>query len=159
MSFTRTRNGKQHQVNRVVGYHGMTSTPTYKSWQKMKERCYSAKANRYHVYGGRGIKVCERWLNSFTNFLEDMGERPEGMTLDRVDVNSDYTPKNCRWATYKEQSNNKSSNRLLTFNNETLTVSQWGDRFHIKRATISARINNYGWSIEKAILTPVRRHK
>lgn len=85
-------------------------TPEYRSWINMKQRCYNVNKDNFKNYGGRGIKVCDKWKDSFINFFQDMGERPIGKTLDRINVNGDYEPSNCRWATYKEQMNNQRKN-------------------------------------------------
>lgn len=133
--------------------HGMTRTRTYKSWAEMKARCYNPRCIRYPRYGGRGIVVCERWLHSFENFLADMGERPKGMTIDRIDNNGNYEPNNCRWATYKQQANNSSNARPLTFNGETLCLSDWAKAKGFKAATIRGRLRK-GWTVEQALETP-----
>lgn len=87
--------------------HSMTGTPTYRSWQHMKDRCLNPKNNRFQIYGARGVSICERWKTSFENFLADMGERPIGKSLDRINPFGNYEPNNCRWATPKEQANNR----------------------------------------------------
>lgn len=91
----------------VISTHGMTGSRTYSSWRSMKGRCYRPKNNRYELYGGRGITVCDRWLKSFEAFLQDMGERPEGKTLDRIDSDGSYEPNNCKWSTPSEQNSNR----------------------------------------------------
>ena len=93
--------------------HGYSRHPLYKTWQSMLARCYKPYTRKYHKYGGRGITVCERWLHSFPNFLEDMGERPPGTTLDRIRNHGNYEPSNCRWATHKEQRDNQRKRPLI----------------------------------------------
>lgn len=102
--------------------HGMAGTPTYSTWAAMKKRCLNPKDEKYAYYGGRGISVTPRW-NSFENFLKDMGEKPKGLALDRIDNDGHYEPSNCRWATRQEQSGNSSRIRRLTLNGKTQSVS------------------------------------
>lgn len=133
--------------------HNMSFSPTYYSWEGMKFRCENPNSREYAVYGGRGIKVCERW-QKFENFLEDMGKRPKGKTLDRIDVDGNYEPSNCRWATPKEQARNRRNNTLITYNGKTQTLVEWEEETGIYSGTISMRIKQYGWSVEKALTTP-----
>lgn len=116
---------KEGNANRK---HGGRKTLEYSSWMAMKARCYNPKNVGYPNYGGRGIKVCDRWLgeHGFENFLADMGERPsKDHSIDRIDVNSDYCPENCRWATRKQQCNNRRSNLLIEHKGEIRTLTEW----------------------------------
>jgi len=133
----------------------MFNTPTYFSWGNMIQRCTNPKYTHYARYGGRGITVCTRWFD-FANFLEDMGERPKGTTLDRIDVNGNYEPSNCRWATRQEQSLNR-SNCFYTLRGVTKSWSEWFKHYNIKRSTFDQRVYVYKWSIIKALETPVRK--
>lgn len=125
--------------------------PGYWSWRSMRRRCYDENNNRYPYYGARGIEVCEGWRNSFLNFYKDMGVRPDGMTLDRIDNNGDYSPSNCRWATPKQQANNSRNIRYITYNNEVHNLSDWAMIRGIKLTTLRMRLDVYGWSTQRAL--------
>jgi hypothetical protein len=131
---------------------GADTSGTYQTWVTMKQRC--ANSNDPY-YGGKGIRVCDRWQNSFENFLLDMGERPKGTTLDRIDGNGNYSPKNCRWATPIEQQNNRRDNAFITVGDVTLTVPAWSRKTGISQDAIRSRIKR-GWRPEDAISYPPR---
>ncbi len=131
-----------------------SKTREYKSWLAMIQRCERKKDKCYHLYGKRGINVCSVWRGSFDQFLADMGARPSGMTLDRIDNNKGYDKGNCRWATNKQQANNRRNNVLLTLNGKTQTISEWADDVNIKDMTIRGR-KAKGWSDEDALTVKV----
>lgn len=130
----------------------------YWTWQAMRNRCGSKSSKDYPRYGGRGIKVCERWQKSFECFIADMGEKPDGATIDRIDNDGDYTPENCRWATATTQANNRRNSVYLTHDGTTLTLSQWARRVGIKVVTLNQRLS-HGWSIADALTTPLQHHR
>lgn len=123
------------------GYY-KTHPREYTTYVSMKGRCTNPKIKCYKYYGGKGVKVCDRWLESFDNFYEDMGPRPEGMTLDRKDSNKGYEPDNCRWATWIEQQSNRNSNVLLEYEGEIGTLSEWGRKTGVHQTTIGYRVRN-----------------
>lgn len=129
--------------------HGMSKTPEFRSWASMMGRCYRIGTNQYHNYGGRGIKVCGRWLE-FVNFFEDMGRKPTiKHQIDRIDSNKNYEPTNCKWSTVKEQSNNRRTNKIVVYRGESLTVAQWADKLGFKYSTLKERLSR-GWDVERA---------
>ncbi len=130
--------------------HRGTKSTAYRVWGGMKARCLNAKHAFYSSYGGRGITICSRWINSFETFYADMGPRPNGTTLDRIDNDGPYSPENCRWSATEEQQNNKRTKRMLKFGEEILTIAQWSRRVGISRGAIRNRIER-GWTIEKAL--------
>lgn len=132
--------------------HGMSHTDTNQVWRSMKDRCTNPNATGYHNYGGRGIAVCERW-DKFENFLADMGIRPVGYTIDRIDNDGNYCPENCRWATTKEQLNNQRRNRFYELNGERKTIAEWAEKLGVNWSTIRNRIDRYGWTLERALTT------
>lgn len=122
---------------------------TYTVWKGMIARAHTASSHDADRYYGRGIRVCERW-QIFDNFFADMGERPAGMSLDRIDNDGDYSPENCRWTSMKEQARNKSNNRMLTANGETMCVAAWAERMGVSRQALRYRLEA-GWSPEDAV--------
>ena len=115
----------------------------------MVDRCTNRNNPRWKSYGGRGIKICARW-RKFDNFLKDMGERPAGRTLERIDNDGNYEPGNCKWATQKEQANNTRQNYLLTYSGKTLNLGQWARLIGVRHGTLRARIRR-GWSLGRAM--------
>lgn len=112
----------------------------YECWCGIKKRCYNENSDNYNLYGGRGIKMCDRWLSSFGNFLADMGNKPTPKhSIDRIDVNGDYEPSNCRWATQKEQCRNLRRNRIIEFNGESKTLIEWAEETGMNRDAIILR--------------------
>ena len=126
----------------------------------MKGRCLCKSDKDYSLYGGRGISICENWKESYENFRNwaIQSGYSEKLTLDRVDVDGDYSPENCRWATVKVQANNKRTIIYVTLGNETHTLSEWGEIKGISYATIDKR-RRYGWSNEAAVSTPIRKRR
>jgi len=129
--------------------HRTVLSPTYRSWATMLSRCRDPNVVRYPHYGGRGISVCSRW-HDFRNFLEDMGERPKGMTLDRINNDGNYEPGNCRWAGDIEQARNKKNTRFLTLDGVTKPLVEWAEDVGIKTETMRQRLC-YGWSTDRII--------
>lgn len=137
--------------------HGMSYTPEFSVWAGIKRRCYNTNEKCYPRYGGRGITVCDRWINSFSNFFTDMGERPsKDHSIERRDNKGIYSPDNCYWATREEQCSNRRSNVFITHEGRTQTLTQWAKEIGIQRTTLNYRIRIANWSIHDAITTPVK---
>lgn len=150
---------KRENMASIQHRHGCYGTPEYVSWNGLKGRCCNPNNPKFHDYGGRGIKICERWLASFENFLADMGHKPsQKHSIERVDVNGNYEPSNCVWATQKVQSNNQRSNVRLEYNGENLTAAQWSEKTGFSYSAIMRRINS-GWSASEIVETPIRFRK
>lgn len=136
--------------------HGMSDTPEYGVWSRMIDRCENPNIHNYDRYGGRGIKLCEAWRADFTAFYRDMGPRPSPRhSIERDDVDLDYAPSNCCWATAREQANNRSNNRMVTYHGEEMTLAEAvrsaGEvvEFHTARKRL-----NRGWEVARAVETP-----
>jgi hypothetical protein len=140
--------------------HGKSKTPVHNRWLMMLSRCRNPRDADFCHYGGRGIRVCDRWAASFEAFLADMGEPPAPrMEIDRIDNDGAYEPGNCRWATHKENLRHTRRSRFLEHDGLRLTVSQWAERLGIGEATIRTRIDRYGWSVADALTRPVEHHR
>lgn len=138
--------------------------PTYKTWKSMMARCHKPGSSSYWRYGARGILVCERW-HEFGNFLADMGPRPEGCSIDRIDNGRGYEPANCRWATPLQQQNNRTNNVRFEAFGKSLTLAEWSREVGLCQSVLRDRIVNLGWGAEKALTTkdgreaPVRNRR
>lgn len=143
---------KDYYASGTVKTHGMAKSPTYKSWASMKNRC-TPNARQYARYGGRGISVCEKWADSFEAFYEDMGERPPGTTLDRIDNDRGYEPGNCRWASPTEQQRNRAIAVLVTYKGQTKTLHEWSKIVGISWTVLKYRMYA-GWTTEEMLEMP-----
>ena len=150
-------NANHNSGNKIKHGHNRRGfkSNTYKTWSSMMQRCSSSYG--FNSYSGKGISICERW-KKYENFLEDMGERPNGMSIDRIDVNGNYEPSNCRWANRLTQSNNTTKNVYFTYKGETLSMAEWARKLGLSYDTFRNRIKQHKWTIEKAIETPARKN-
>ena len=135
--------------------HGMTYSPEWRTWSSMLTRCNNEKSKCYRYYGAKGVSICERW-RSFENFVADVGPRPAGTTLDRIDNSRGYEPENCRWATIDVQNRNRGSILMVEINGETKCVADWCDQLGIPRPRVYARIQS-GMALYEAITKPVNQ--
>ena len=163
ISSTGLREGKTHscgcikreQTVEMFKTHGETHSPLYRLWAGMKNRCDNTHASKYANYGGRGIKVCPEWETNYPAFRDwclANGYR-KGLTIERIDVDADYSPSNCVFATQKVQQNNRRNNHRITYNGETKTLSQWAEHLGMTYKMLEHRINR-GWSVEDAFNIP-----
>jgi len=140
--------------------HGFANTSEYNIWLSAKQRCYNKNRKGYHRWGGRGIKMCDRWLESFENFYEDMGAKTsKNYSLERIDNNGNYCKENCKWATIKEQANNRITNNNITYNGQTKNITQWAEYFNIPKKLLSNRLNKGKMPFEKAISLEIKSIK
>lgn len=140
---------------RRITRHNMSGSSEYSSWESMKARCLNPKNRFYSNYGGRGIKVCERWMN-FKNFLQDMGNKPSSdYTIDRIDVNGDYCPENCRWSDRHTQDRNRRTNIKFEINGEVKILMDIAKEHGLHQQTIKSRVSK-GMTIEEAISKPYK---
>lgn len=148
--------------NEMFEMHGMKNTRLYRIWANIKARCYYEKSIDYKDYGFRGIKMCDEWKNSFLAFYKwahengyDENASKWQCTIDRIDVNGNYEPSNCKWATIKEQANNKTNNVYVTYKGVTKTLAIWAEELDLPYKTLYARICTRHWSVEEAFERPI----
>lgn len=151
---TRRQNGIKVGQAQVHSFSKSAMLREYRCWESMIARCHNPKANGFHRYGGRGIAVCDAWRASFEQFARDMGPRPPGHSIERIDNDGPYNPSNCRWATRTEQANNRRTSRLLTANGKTRTIADWARETGLSWHTLYHRVDR-GWSADAAVNTPL----
>jgi hypothetical protein len=142
-------------INKRSKWRNPSKSKTYNSWTAMRSRCYRPNDKCYDLYGGRGIIVCEEWLNDYDKFFDDMGECPEKMSLDRIDSNGNYELTNCRWATMKDQQNNRRNNIILTFDGKTRTLIEWSNLLGILPGSLRTRIFVHKVPVDVALASSV----
>lgn len=137
--------------------HLKTDTRLFRIWKGIKGRCFNKNNNKFKNYGGRGILICDEWKNDFKAFYDwaMANGYQDDLTIDRIDNNGNYEPLNCRWVSQKVQQNNKSNSYFIEYNGKSLTLSQWAELYGLNYSTVKSRLS-YGWTIEKALFTPVR---
>lgn len=138
--------------------HGLSGTRTHRIWKNMKTRCENPNRKAWAWYGAIGIKVCDRWSKSYTAFLEDMGEAPEGLTLDRIDSSANYEPGNCRWSTRHEQSRNTKANINITYGGKTMCLRDWSTALNVPYSRLKSR-HYAGWEVERMFNEPAQKHQ
>lgn len=146
---------RKEQVAELNKTHGMRHNAEYSVWQNMISRCNNPNTDCFNRYGGRGISVCSQW-HSFEKFYADMGDRPKGMTLERIDNNGPYSKENCKWATFKEQARNTRRTHLIEHNGKKQCLKDWAHEVGLAYNTLRKRFVIYNWPFEKAIATPAR---
>lgn len=146
----------KERVSEVRKTHGLSKSNEYRTWSSILRRCYNPNTKDYPNYGGRGIRVCSRWKNSFENFLKDMGNRPSGMTIERKNNDRNYSPENCRWIVKKYQNRNTRVTVWLTFRGRRLPLVQWAEELSIQSSTLRKRLYD-GWTIRRTLTTPLIR--
>ncbi len=163
--FTRAANDLKKPARHACGClgsnasHGLLDSREYHTWKGLIQRCTNPSNHNYPNYGGRGITVCKSWRQSFTAFYTDMGDKPVGASIDRINNNGPYSPENCRWASRTEQANNRrvarmsSRSRLISYNGEARTIAEWARHLGLPDSRLRSRFKD-GWSVERALQTP-----
>lgn len=143
-------------ISNISKTHGLTNTRLYRIWGAMINRCENPNNNRFYTYGAKGIVVCDTWRRDFKAFYDWAMENgyEENLTIDRIDVNGNYEPSNCRWATAKEQANNKKNSRIIDYNGETKNVKEWATHFGFNYKYFHEKLADFDWKIEKVLELP-----
>ncbi|MEL7337468.1 MAG: hypothetical protein AAFN70_14840, partial [Planctomycetota bacterium] len=148
-------------IQRIAAERGVnpeTVNRAYHVWLMMLQRCYLPSCNIFHKYGAKGVTVCDRWRDSFEAFIDDMGFGAVGLSIDRINNAKVYSPETCRWATNTQQQRNRTNNRLIEYEGETLCVADVADRCGIPDRVLRRRLSS-GWTVERATTTPVKKQK